>query len=84
MTLRSPIFWLHSVKTPMYVFEGTENGNWGAIQMMVDENSNSRIQFFKLPGHDHFSVIAPLTEKLADQIVKGQVNVTQQTLQGLR
>ena len=22
MKLRSPIFWLHCVKTPMYVFEG--------------------------------------------------------------
>jgi hypothetical protein len=68
----------------MYVFEGAENGNWDAIQLMVDENANPRIQFFKVPGHDHFSVIAPLTEKLADQIVKGQINVTQQDLQRLR
>ena len=84
MALRSPIFWLHCVKTPMYVFEGAENGNWDAIQLMVDENSNPNIEFFKVPGHDHFSVIAPLTEKLADMIVKGQVDVTQVTLQGLR
>jgi dipeptidyl aminopeptidase/acylaminoacyl peptidase len=84
MALRSPIFWLHCVKSPMYVFEGAENGNWDAIQLMVDENSNPKIQFFKVPGHDHFSVIAPLTEKLADQIVKGKINVTQQDLQRLR
>ena len=84
IALRSPIFWLHCVKSPMYVFEGAENGNWDAIQLMVDENSNPKIQFFKVPGHDHFSVIAPLTEKLADQIVKGQINVTQQDLQRLR
>ena len=84
IALRSPIFWLHCVKSPMYVFEGAENGNWDAIQLMVDENANPRIQFFKVPGHDHFSVIAPLTEKLADQIVKGQINVTQQDLQRLR
>lgn len=84
MALRSPIFWLHCVKTPMYVFEGAENGNWGAIQQMLEENSNPTIHFLEIPGHDHFSVIAPLTEKLADQIVKGHVNITQQTLQGLR
>ena len=84
MALRSPIFWLHCVKSPMYVFEGAENGNWDAIQLMVDENSNPKIQFFKVPGHDHFSVIAPLTEKLADQIVKEKINVTQQDLQRLR
>jgi len=84
MALRSPIFWLHCVKTPMYVFEGAENGNWDAIQLMVDENSNPNLQFFNVAGHDHFSVIAPLTEALADQIVKGQVNVTRQIVQGLR
>ncbi len=84
MVLRSPILWLHDVKTPMYVFEGAEDGNWDAIELMVAENSSPHIQFFQIPGHDHFSVIAPLTEKLADQIVKGQVNITQQMLQGLR
>ncbi|MEO2016516.1 MAG: prolyl oligopeptidase family serine peptidase [Fuerstiella sp.] len=84
MTLRSPVFWLHGVKSPMYVFEGAENGNWDAVQIMADANSNPEIQFFKVPGQDHFSVIAPLTEKLAEQIVKGHINVTTQTVQGLR
>jgi hypothetical protein len=84
MKLRSPLFWLHSVKSPMYVFEGARDGNWDAIQLMVDENSNPQIQFFKIPGHDHFTVIAPLAEKLANQIVSGQISLTQQTLQDLR
>ena len=84
ITLRSPVYWLHCVKSPMYVFEGAVNGNWDAVQMMVNRNSNPQIQFFKVPGHDHFSVIAPLTENLADQIVRGQINVTQQSLQGLQ
>ena len=84
VALRSPILWLHSVTSPMYVFEGAANGNWDAVQLMVDRNANPAVQFFKVPGHDHFSVIAPLTEKLAAQIVKGQINVTQETLLGLR
>ena len=50
----------------------------------VDTNSNSKIQFFKVPGHDHFSVIGPLAEILANEVVKGQVNVTKQMVQGLR
>lgn len=83
--LRSPCYWMHCVKSPMYIFEGAENGNWdGAIQVMADRNSNPRIQFFKVPDHDHFSVIAPVAEKLAEQIVKGQINITQQTVQDLR
>ena len=63
---------------------GAVDGNWDAAQLMADENSNPQIQFFKVPGHDHFSVIAPLTEMLAEQIVQGEVNVTQQDVQGLR
>ena len=83
--LRSPFYWLHCVKSPMYVFEGAEQGNWdGAIGNMADTNSNPNIHFFKVPSHNHFSVIAPLTEELAAQIVKGQINITQQTVQGLR
>ena len=84
LLLRSPLMWLHCVKSPMFVFEGTKNGNWAAIQMMADTNSNPKIQFFRVPGHDHFTVIGPLAEKLADEIVKGQVNVTQQMVRGLR
>ncbi|AMV34942.1 Prolyl oligopeptidase family protein [Pirellula sp. SH-Sr6A] len=84
MRLRSPIYWMHCVTSPMYVLEG-EEGNWdGAIEVMAKENSNPRIHFYKIAGHDHFSVIAPLAELLASQIVKGQIDVTQQTLQGLR
>jgi hypothetical protein len=85
MRLRSPIHWMHCIKSPTYVFEGAENGNWdGSIEVMAGENSNPKLQFFRIPGHDHFSVIAPLSEILAAQIVQGAVNVTQQTLQGLR
>lgn len=85
MRLRSPIHWMHCVKSPTYVFEGAEQGNWdGAIEVMARTNSNPKIQFFKVPGLTHFSVIAPVAEMLADQIVKGEVNVTQQTVQGLR
>lgn len=82
--LRSPIFWLHCVKSPLYVFEGARNGNWDAVKIMADTNTNPQIKFLKVAGHDHFSVIAPLAETLAQQIVSGDVNVTQQTVTGLR
>ena len=83
LLLRSPIFWLHSIKSPMYVFEGAENGNWDAIQIMADRNSNPNVHFFKVPGYHHFSVIAPLAETLSEQIINGQINVTQQTINQL-
>ena len=81
MQLRSPVYWMHCVKSPMYVFEGAEDGNWdGAIDIMAEENTNPKVQFFRIIGRDHFSVIAPLAEKLAGQIKTGRIDVTQQTV----
>jgi dipeptidyl aminopeptidase/acylaminoacyl peptidase len=84
LKLRSPLIWMHCVKTPMYVFEGAREGNWDAAQMMADRNTNPKIQFFKVPGHDHFSVITPLAEKLAEKIVQGRVSITEETVKNLR
>lgn len=84
MELRSPILWLHCVKSPMYVLEGADNGNWnGGIDVMLAQNTNPQIQFIQVPGHDHFSVIAPLTELLARQVVTGRINITPQSVQNL-
>ncbi|MEO9932295.1 alpha/beta hydrolase family protein [Rhodopirellula bahusiensis] len=84
MRLRSPMHWLHCVESPMYVLEGA-SGNWdGAIEFMVDANGNPKIEFFRIPGHDHFSVIAPLVEIIADEIVAGQIKLDRQSLLNLR
>jgi dienelactone hydrolase len=85
MALRSPSLWLHCVQSPMYVFEGEIDGNWyGSIDLMAERNTNPQIQFFQVPGHDHFSVIAPVTEKLAQQIVAGQLNISEEMVQNLQ
>lgn len=84
MVLRSPIDWLHCVESPMYVIEG-ERGNWdGAVSLLAETNVNSNIQFLKVRGHDHFSVIGPITEKIADKIVKGEPAIGNRDLVGLR
>ena len=84
MRLRSPRYWMHCVNCPMYVLEG-ETGNWnGAVEVLAAENRNPKIKFFKVAGHGHFSVIAPVVEKLAQQVASGKVDVTEQTVQRLR
>ncbi|MCP4775583.1 MAG: DUF4190 domain-containing protein [Planctomycetaceae bacterium] len=75
MELRSPIYWLSCVSSPMYVFEGEKNGNWDELKKMSDVNLNPNIQFHKVRDHDHFSLISPLTEALAEQIKKERINV---------
>ncbi len=83
ISLRSPVVWLHCVKSPLYVFEGESRGNWSSIEQMVNTNTNPQIKFFKVPGHDHFSVIAPLSQRLAEQIIRGKVDISEQTIEGL-
>ncbi|WP_146565332.1 alpha/beta hydrolase family protein [Posidoniimonas corsicana] len=84
LTVRAPIVWLHCVKRPMYVFEGGERGNWESIQLMAADNTNPNVRFLRVPGHDHFSVIAPLAEVLAEQIVQGQIEVDEQLVSDLQ
>ena len=85
MRLRSPIEWLHSVKSPMLVLEGLDGGNWhGSIDVMADGNSNPQIQFFPVPGHDHFTVIDPVAKLMAEKIVNGSFTLTEAEIQSLR
>jgi dipeptidyl aminopeptidase/acylaminoacyl peptidase len=74
--LRSPMHWLHGVQRPLYVIEGAVDGNWPSIEMMEESNANPQVQFLRVPGRDHFSVIAPTVDLLAGQIVAGRVQLT--------
>ncbi|AVQ00074.1 peptidase [Ahniella affigens] len=85
LALRSPYEWLADVRRPLYVFEGSEQGNWdGAIEIMATSNKNPNIHFFRLDGHSHFSVLAPVNELLAAQIVRGNIDVREADLSGLK
>lgn len=84
MALRSPLYWLNDVQSPMYVFEGELNGNWDSIEVMVDANTNPQVQFFPIRYHDHFTIIAPLTELLAAGINRGEFDFSDKTLGNLR
>ena len=85
ITLRSPIEWLHCISKPMLVIEG-EEGNWdGAVVQMKFANTNPDVKFFKVNGFGHFDVIAPVTEELADRIMRGKLDgITQQTFDELK
>ncbi len=64
--LRSPGRWLHSVRCPLFVFEGTEwTGNLGALESMAQASTNPLIRFFTVKGTNHFSILAPTNEIIA-------------------
>ncbi len=50
---------------------------------MQEENTNPLVRFYPVPGHDHFSVIAPLAELLAGQVAAGEVEVREGMVVGL-
>jgi dipeptidyl aminopeptidase/acylaminoacyl peptidase len=70
VALRSPGRWLHSVRSPVFVLEGTTQGNLGALQNMARASKNTNLHFLPVKGATHFSILAPTTRLLADKIVR--------------
>lgn len=75
VALRSPIVWLKSIQSPTYVFEGEAEGTWNTLRAMAMENKNPKVRFLRVPGHTHFTLLAPMTEYLAAQIVDDKITV---------
>jgi len=69
--LRSPGNWLHLVRTPVYVFEGTGNpSNIQPLQLMAANNPlPSLLHFYEVHKANHFSTLAPLTKLIATKII---------------
>jgi pimeloyl-ACP methyl ester carboxylesterase len=79
--LRSPGYWLSSIKSPTFVFEGRSQGNLDALQRMASDSKNPAAHFFTVNGN-HFSILAPINTMLAKKIVADTgpnctLNVTQ-------
>jgi dipeptidyl aminopeptidase/acylaminoacyl peptidase len=66
--LRSPGYWLDSVRSPLYVIEGT-GGNIEALRALKANSTNPLIRFVAVPGVDHFAVLAPANEVIAAKIL---------------
>ncbi len=65
--LRSPGYWLHTIKSPTFVFEGT-GGNIDALRTMSKSTSNTKVTFYPIPG-DHFTILGPTNRLLAQKVL---------------
>src|SRR5207237_2146906 len=65
LELRSPGLWLHSIRAPVFVFEGTTQGNLVCLQAMARGSTNAQVHFLAVRGATHFSVLAPVTRLIA-------------------
>ncbi len=70
LRLRSPGNWLHGIKSPTFVFEGDLEGNGEDLQAMQRSNSNPQVHFQLIRGYSHFSILAPMNQKLAQSVAQ--------------
>lgn len=68
--LRAPGYWLDSIKSPVFVIEGEDNpGNIRSLDLMAGMTQNPNLHFNGVAGFNHFSVLAPVTELIAQRIL---------------
>ena len=65
--LRSPIHFLHAIRSPTYVIEG-EGGNFGAFRALAKASENDKLSFLSVKGADHFDVLAPVNRAIAHKL----------------
>jgi hypothetical protein len=61
---------LHSIRSPVFVFEGAAGGNAGALRSMAGKTKNPKVQFFVVKGANHFSVLGATNRLIAAKILK--------------
>lgn len=82
--MRSPIYWLDSVKSPTFLIEGSD-GNSTNLKNIERTSKNDNIHCYVIEGQDHFSVLAPLTRVVAQKIIadtgtEPNITITQEEL----
>lgn len=69
-SLRSPATYIKSIKKSTWYFEGEENA-WSAFDNIGRFAKKEHIPFtvYTIPNADHFNIIAPVTEMIAQKIL---------------
>ena len=68
--VRSPGYWLSSIKSPVFVIEGMRDGNGDSLQAMARTANNPKITFLPVRRATHFSVLTPANKVIAQKILK--------------
>jgi acetyl esterase/lipase len=69
LQLRAPGLWLHSIRSPVFVFEGT-GGNLESLQALAKASKNPKVRCFEIKGTNHFGVLAPTNRLIAEKILR--------------
>jgi acetyl esterase/lipase len=88
LELRSPARWVHSVRCPLFVFEGTEQPGHAAALKTLSRGDNPMVRCFSVKGANHHSVLPPVTRLAAAKILRDggptiNISFTEKELNGL-
>lgn len=68
--LRAPARWLHSIKRPVFIFEGAQQpSNLDGLTTTAKGGNNPQVHFHPVKGANHFSILYPVTRLIARKIV---------------
>jgi hypothetical protein len=69
LKLRSPVFWLSDIQSPVFILEG-EGGNAESLQELATAGAgNPNLKTVLFPGYDHFGVLSPINTLIARKIL---------------
>jgi alpha/beta superfamily hydrolase len=83
VALRSPGVWLHSIRGPVFVMEGQSQGNVSELltmSEMAQKVKNSLVQFLLARGANHFSILAPANQLIAQKILRDEGSTTNMSI----
>ena len=83
--VRDPSRWLSSIRSQVFIFEGTVNSNILSLRTLAKlSRTNPNVTALAKKGADHFSILAPTTELIAEKLIQhvgdGPISITQQEL----
>lgn len=71
--MRSPMYWMHAIKSPTWIIEGSKRpSNINSLDNLCAARKSEQVHCVSVQGADHFSVLQPITRKIASQLVMGQ------------
>ena len=76
VALRSPIHWMTGIRTPTFIFEGTEKSNHASLHLLSQAPHADCVEFHSVRRANHFSLVEPLSWLIAQKILmdRGEVS----------
>ncbi len=66
---RSPGYWMSSIRSPTFVFEGDAGGNLSSLRALQQTSRNPKVRFHPVHRASHFTILEPTNRLIAAGIL---------------